>query len=104
MFGTRPLPIQALAASACTFSFEHKPCIVDTAPVRCARDYWVKWRVFVKTQSIRVAAVALTLLLASNAHATNFCVSFGDTQIVANGLILQVKGKYYTFKQLNFHL
>ncbi len=41
-----------------------------------------------KTRGIWIAAGALTLLLASNARATNFCVSFGGAQIVASGLIL----------------
>jgi hypothetical protein len=44
-----------------------------------------------------MAGVALTLLLASSAHATNFCVSFGGAQIVASGLILPAKGACSAF-------
>jgi len=50
-----------------------------------------------KTRGIWIAAGALTLLLASNARATNFSVSFGGAQIVASGLILPVKGACSAF-------
>ena len=50
-----------------------------------------------KRKSTRVAAVALTLFLASSAHAANFCVSFGGAQVIASGLILPVKGTCSAF-------
>ena len=50
-----------------------------------------------KMKMATLAAVLLTLLLRSTAYATNFCVSFGNAQVVASGLILPAKGTCAAF-------